>query len=161
MIGTLINRFGKRYQNFPQFDFKFGTVCVPSYANLFMLQFEEKHVYPYIKDMTLLYFRYIDDLLTIWKGTKEQLITFINELNRKHKTIKFEYEISSQKIPFLDTMVDKDKENHAKSERPSGLKNSIIYSQTLRLKTIRSAEDKYQRNCAVIKQKLVERKCIN
>ena len=77
-----------------------------------MLQFEEKHIYPYIKDMTLLYFRYIDDLLIIWKGTKEQLITFITELNRKHKTIKFEYEISSQKIPFSDTMVDKDKENN-------------------------------------------------
>ena len=89
-----------------------GTVCVPSYANLFMLQFEEKHIYSCIKDMTLLYFRYIDDLLIIWKGTKEQSITSINELNRKHKTIKFEYEISSQKIPFLDTMVDKDKENN-------------------------------------------------
>ena len=66
----------------------------------------------------------------------------------KNKTMKFEYEISSQKIPFLDTMVYKNKDNnlqmtlyrkpskshlHAKSEHPSALKNSIGYSQMLRL----------------------------
>ena len=79
-----------------------GTICSPPYVNLFMTQFEEKHIYPYIKDMTLLYLRYINDIFIIWNGTKEQLITFINELNKKHKTIKFEYKISSQKIQFLD-----------------------------------------------------------
>ena len=51
-----------------------GTVCAPSYANLFMAQFEEKHIHSYIKDMSLLYLRYIDDIFVIWKGTKEQLI---------------------------------------------------------------------------------------
>ena len=50
-----------------------GNVCTPSYANFFIAQFEEKHVYLYIKDMSLLYLRYI----VIWKGTKEQLITFM------------------------------------------------------------------------------------
>ena len=55
-----------------------------------MAQFKEKHN---IKYMSLLYLRYIIDIFIIWKGTKEQLITFINELNNKNKTIKFEYEI--------------------------------------------------------------------
>ena len=140
-----------------------------------MAQFEEKHIYPIIKDMSLLYLRYIDDVFIIWKGTEEQLITFIIELNKKDKTIKFEDEISLQKIPFLDTMVYKDKDNnlqttlyckpidqqsylHAKSEHSSALKNSIAYSQTLRVKIIFSTEDEYQRNCAVMKQKLLERK---
>ena len=41
--------------------------------------------------MSLLFLGYIDDIFIIWKGTKEQLITFINELNKKYKTIKFEY----------------------------------------------------------------------
>ena len=72
-----------------------GTVCAASYANLFMAQFEEQHIYPYIKDLALLHLRYIDDIFIIWKGTKEQLITFINELNKKLKTIKFESEIAS------------------------------------------------------------------
>ena len=87
--------------------------------------------------------------------------------NKKQKT-KFECEILSQKIPFLDAISYKDKDNnlrttlyhnpdqqsylHDKSEHPSALKNSIAYSQTLRLKTICSTEDEYQRNCAVMKQ---------
>ena len=33
-------------------------------------------------------------------------------MNKKHKTIKFGNEISSQKIPFLNTMVYKDKDNN-------------------------------------------------
>ena len=60
-----------------------GTVCVPSYANLLMAQFEEKHIYLYIEEMSLLYLRYIDDVFIIWKGTKKQIIRFINELNKK------------------------------------------------------------------------------
>ena len=83
-----------------------GTVCSPSYAKQSMVQFEEKHIYPYIKGMSFFYFRYIDDMFFIWKGTKGELITFINKLNEKHNTInKFEYKLSSQKISFLDTTV--------------------------------------------------------
>ena len=70
------------------------------------------------------------------------------KLNKK-QIITFVYKISSQKIPFLNIMVYKDKENnlqttlyqkptdqqsylHSKSEHSSALKNSIAYSQTLR-----------------------------
>ena len=47
-----------------------GTVCTPCYTNLFAKQFDEKHIYPYIKDVALLYLRYIDDIFIIWKGRK-------------------------------------------------------------------------------------------
>ena len=39
-----------------------GIVCVSSYANLFLAQFEEKYIYIYIKDMPVLYLRYSDDI---------------------------------------------------------------------------------------------------
>ena len=55
--------------------------------------------------MSLLYLRYINDIFIIWEGTNEQSITFINKSNKKHKTIKSEYKISLQKIPFFDKMV--------------------------------------------------------
>ena len=45
------------------------------------LYFEAKHTYPYIKEMSLLYLRYIDDIFMIWKGTKAELIAFITEPN--------------------------------------------------------------------------------
>ena len=45
-----------------------GTICALTYANVFMAQFQEKHTYPYIKDMSLFYLKYSDDILIIWKG---------------------------------------------------------------------------------------------
>ena len=122
-----------------------GTICAPSYANIFMANFKAKHIYPYIKEMPLLYLRNIDDIFMIWKGKKVELITFIKELNEKHKTIKFDCQFSPRKIAFLDTMLYKDENNniqttsyrkptdqqaflHAKSKHPRSLKSSIHYS---------------------------------
>ena len=70
----------------------------------------KNNIYTQKSKISLLYLRYTDDIFIIWKGTKEELITFINGLNKIHRTIKFEYEISSQKIPFLGKVVFKDKE---------------------------------------------------
>ena len=64
-----------------------STICVPSYTNNFMANFEAKHMYPYIKEMSLLYLRYIDDIYIIWKGTKAELMTFIKKLTEKHKML--------------------------------------------------------------------------
>ena len=139
-----------------------------------MENFEAKHIYPYITEKSLLYLRYIDDIFMIWKGTKVELITFIKELNEKHKTIKFDFQISPRKIAFLDSILYKDESNniqttlyckatdqqaflHAKSEHPRSLKNSIPYCQTLRLKTICSTSTEFDKNCAIIKQKFLDR----
>ena len=110
----------------------------------------------------------------LWKGTKVELVTFIKELNEKHKTIKFDFQISLRKIAFLDTMLYKDENNniqtnlyrkltdqqaflHAKSEHPRSLKSSIPYSQALRLKTICSKSTEFDKNCAIIKQNFLDR----
>ena len=45
-----------------------GTICAPSYTNIFMANFEGKHI-------SLLCLRYIDGLFMIWKGTKVELMT--------------------------------------------------------------------------------------
>ena len=68
-----------------------GIICAPAYVNIFMAQFEPKHIYPYIHGKALLFLRYIDDIFMIWNETAEELILFIDELNKKHKTIKFDY----------------------------------------------------------------------
>ena len=39
-----------------------GAICAPSYRNIVMASFEAKHIYPYIKEMYLLYLRYIDNI---------------------------------------------------------------------------------------------------
>ena len=140
------------------------TACAPSYAIIFMAIFEAKHIYPYIKEMPLLYLRYIDDIFMIWKGTKAELMTFIKELNEKDKTIKFDFQILPRKISFFDAMLSKDENNNiqttsyckptdqqtflqTKSEHTRTLNSSIPYSQVLRLKTICSTTTGFDKNC--------------
>ena len=48
-----------------------GTICAPAYTNIFMTQFETKHMYPYIHENAVLFLRYIDDTFMIWNGTTE------------------------------------------------------------------------------------------
>ena len=50
-----------------------GTICAPAYANIFVAQFEAKHIYPYIHGKSLLFLRYIDDIFMIWNGTTKEL----------------------------------------------------------------------------------------
>ena len=42
-----------------------GTICAPDYANIFKANFELKYIYPYIKDKTKIFLRFIDDLFMI------------------------------------------------------------------------------------------------
>ena len=76
-----------------------------------MAQFEAKHTYPYIHGKALLFLRCIDNIFMIFNGITEELILLIDELNKKHETIKFSYKISTEKIEFLDTMVYRYQQN--------------------------------------------------
>ena len=104
----------------------------------------------------------------IWTGTKQELLIFLENLNSKHKAIKFERNISHSRISFLDILIYIEKNNtlqttlyrkptdqksylHAHSDHPKSLKRSIPYSQALRIKTICSTLSEYK------KQNFIER----
>ena len=126
-----------------------GTICALSYANIFMDHFEKKLIYPFIKGFSLIYPRFIDGIFFTWNGNKKNIIKFLNELDTKHESIKFEYQISKTSITFLDTKVYiKNSKLYTKiyrkntssntpqhnSEHLKYLKISIPYSQALRIK---------------------------
>ena len=67
-----------------------GTICTLAYAKIFMDHFERKYIYPFLKGFSLHHLRFLDNILFIWIGSKDQLITFLNDLNTKHNSIKFE-----------------------------------------------------------------------
>ena len=75
-----------------------GTICAPSYANIFMDHLERKLIYLFFKNFSLIYLRFIDDIFFISTGSKTDLEKFSNELNTKHRSIKLEYEISKERI---------------------------------------------------------------
>ena len=86
-----------------------GTICAPSNANIVIANFEAKHIYPYIKEMSLLYIRYIDDIFMTWRGAKSELTTFIKELNENHKTIILNFKFHKEKLHFLTQCCKKTK----------------------------------------------------
>ena len=134
-----------------------GTRAAPNFANVYMGRFEDKFVYRtewshYIIDWV----RFIDDIFLIWKGDESSLTTFIKYLNGVVPSITFTHEISYKSVNFLDTKVIKDVQGnistdifqkptdthsylHWTSAHPPHLKQSIPYSQTLRLRRICSS----------------------
>ena len=78
------------------------------YAPYLMLtsswEHSKKYIYPFIENNAKLYLRYIDDIFILWTSTKQHFENLLSELNQKHNSIKFDYEISSVDIPFLDTI---------------------------------------------------------
>ena len=82
-----------------------GTICAPAYANIFMAKFEQKHIYPLIKDKSIPFLSYIDDIFVVWTKSGKQLKDFMRKLNQKHPSIKVDYKFYCKKIEFLDTLV--------------------------------------------------------
>ena len=149
-----------------------GTKLAPSYANIFMSDFEDKHVYTY-RLQPLLWLRYIDDVFCIWQHGKEELEDFIKHLNNVHRSIKFTGEKSCTSINFLDTTVElwnkrltttlyvkpTDRNNYLPfdSAHPYHCKKGLPYGQFLRIRRICSLESDFQKHCvrkaALLRQK--------
>ena len=50
-----------------------STICAPAYANIFIAEFEQKYVYPLIKDKSILFLHYTDDIFMVWTKFVKQL----------------------------------------------------------------------------------------
>ena len=52
----------------------------------------------YIKDKTKMFLRLIDDLFIIWTGLESELLDFMNDLSKKHPSIKFKSSTHEQTL---------------------------------------------------------------
>ena len=78
-----------------------GTKMALSYANLFMDRFERAFL-AQEPTQPLIWKRYIDDILCVWTGNRSELESFLDRLNKAHRTLKFTWSISDKRIKFLD-----------------------------------------------------------
>ena len=139
-----------------------------------MSEFEEKYTYPLIKNKSIIYLRYIDEIFMVCIKSKSELGKFMNEINQKHQSMKFGFKFSKENIEFLDTLVDIDSNNrlqttlykkptdcknylHAKSAHPFSLKTSTPYSQALRIKCICSTFEEYRKDSQDLIKRFVEK----
>ena len=145
-----------------------GPICAPSYANIFMSELEEKHIYSLIKNKSVMYLRYI---FMVWIKSESILRRFMNEINQKHHSIKFDFKFSKESIEFLEKLVYIDSKNrdettlckkpnyylHAKSAHPLALKKSILYIKVLRIKRTCSTFEEYRKHSQDLIKSFVEK----
>ena len=75
--------------------------------------------------LSLIYLRFIDGIFFLWTGSKETLIWNLDELNRKHDSMKFEHKISKTSICFV--------------ENELCIKNNKLYTKIYRKQTDRQS----------------------
>jgi len=135
------------------------TRVAPNFANVYMGRFEENFVYKTEwSNHVIIWVRFIDDIFLIWKGDRDSLTEFTDHLNNAAPSIKFTHEISTNSVTFLDTTVLTDRQGNINTDvyqkptdthphldwtsaHPPHLKQSIPYSQALRLRRICSSTD--------------------
>ena len=150
-----------------------GTCMAPSYTNTFMDNLKRQM----LANMNVIpssWWRYINDIFTIWPHGKKQLIIFLKKINQFHPSIKFTAKWSTKSVPFLNTKVMIDNEGclttdlhikatdthqylHKDSCHPGHCKRGIPYSQALRIHRICSTTEDYVRSTQELKGFLINR----
>jgi hypothetical protein len=142
-----------------------GTKVAVGFANNYMGFFERLFVYVFHKQ-PLVWLRFIDDIFMIWTHGEESLQEFVTYLNSCVDSIKFTVESSETNVNFLDMKVKvKDQRIHTDlyskptdshsyllydSAHPQRCKDSIPYSQFLRVRRICSSDTDYKDNILVL-----------
>ena len=142
---------------------KIGAVSGSDYANLFVGYVEEQIFNQFDGPKPELFGRYIDDCLGATSCTKEELERFICFVNSFHPALKFTWEISETSVTFLDIHISvqdnklatsvhyKPTDSHSyllySSSHPSHVKDSIPYSQFLRLRRLCSEDSDFNSKC--------------
>lgn len=138
-----------------------GTKMGPSYACLFV-GFVEEEIFSQYKGFFPDFFRrFIDDCIGLSSAPKEQVMDFIQFVSRFHPSLQFTFEISDSSLSFLDIQLSVQPDSHAlstsvfykptdshsyllfSSSHPPSTKNSIPYSQFLRLRRICSDDQDF------------------
>ena len=143
-----------------------GTKFAPPCTCIFMDKMETS----FLKTQQLqpfIWLRYVDDIFFIWTHGEEQLKLFLKDLNEFHPDLKFTYETSQNSANFLDINVslkdgaiftdlhirptDGHQFLHYKSSHPNHIKNSIPYSQALRISRLCSSQEDFSAHISNLK----------
>ena len=101
------NDFSFADQYFRQcFGTSMGKIYAPTYANIFMANWEYEIMQKVIEKPKF-YKRFLDDGFMIWEGSKQGLLDFLNAANEHDNSINLTWEIQQTSCDFLDITVFK------------------------------------------------------
>ena len=148
-----------------------GSPCAPSVCSLTFYVYETKFIGQHPK--FLKWKRHIDDIFSIFAGTKRQLQILINKFV-KNSDFNFTSDISVKSVNFLDITITLEKDKtlstnvyrhpakvpvytHNQSCQSDNVKKSIIKSSCLRFRRICSSLNNYDKACKELQNNLVHR----
>ena len=92
-----------------------GKKFAPSYANIFMADFETEAMKKCYQKPTV-YWRFLDDIFNVWDHGRENLNTFLDVLNSHHPNVKLTANIEELSNDFLDVTIFKGPQFHSKEK---------------------------------------------
>ena len=128
----------------------------PAYASLFMGKFEKDFLES--SDVQLfLWIRFLDDIFMIWDDSEENLLKFLDKLNKFRETIKFTYNYFKTNAVFLDvkgtlhtSVFERNTHVHLYNEfsscHPLSCKKGLPFSQAKRYRCITSDTDCFKQD---------------
>ena len=153
-----------------------GTKMAPNFANIFMANFEEKHILQR-PDKPYFYRRYLDDIFIIWTDTTSKLQQLVTDINNCHPTIKLTSETSTESINYLDLTITINSKQlttstyfkpantfsylPANSHHPNSTKQGIVKGEMIRMLRNNSDQTGFTEQSDFIKDKLVQRNYSN
>ncbi len=149
-----------------------GQTDAPAFANIFMSEFEEKFVYTY-HIQPLVWFQFIDDIFSIFVCSRQEIETFLGDLNSRKlpiskQSIRFTATISYSQVDFLDTTVKIDPDTRKvyttlytkstdthdyllySSAHPRHCKDNHPYSQLMRVRKICTRDIDFTQNAQML-----------
>ena len=81
-----------------------GTKMVVAFANIFMAKIE-KEILRQSSIKPIFWKRFIDDVISVWDTSRNEIEEFLLKANNFHPTIKFTAEISETETTFLDIQI--------------------------------------------------------
>ena len=154
-----------------------GTRVAPTYACLFMGDFEEEFLAKkWSGAKPKLWKRYIDDIIFMWNSSVEDLEAFMKEINCHNDHIKFtaNYDTKTKSVPFLDMQVTIDENGYIQTDlfkketakcqyllptscHPGHITKNIPYSLAYRLLRICSILQNFYKRLEELRQDLFSR----
>ena len=153
-----------------------GKRYAPSLANLYLVYFDEMARTGF-RIQPEFYFRFLDDIIFVWNGSREDLMEYQTFLNGLIPDINVSLSCHSEQIDFLDTTVYKNYSPsvttlqtrvffkptdthqllHTESFHPKHTTTGILKSQLLRFKRISSTHEDYGAACYTLFQAIQKR----
>ncbi|KAJ1214531.1 hypothetical protein NDU88_002149, partial [Pleurodeles waltl] len=150
-----------------------GSTFAPSLACLYVDHFERQVVVhddnPFLQQSKL-WKRYIDNILLVWTGTREEALTLSNWLNAANPFLNFTMTIGDNRLPFLDLLIyenygalatevyykpmDRNNLLQFQSFHPQALKENLPVGQFLRLRQNCSTLTDYRKHAYKLAKKL-------